>query len=240
MGLIYVSLWLQSHVLILIGFFVWLSLSYRSSVSSASAASFSSMAKANFRTSRGKTVSTAHSIKGSKSGIFHLKRKQQRPGSFNRIASSYGTSDLTCLFTMPLTSSSSIIYFWGTCLLIVLLPLLSSTYPIALDTSMPTRHSPRPGTCTALMFLPLNLNGSTTERWTERLIFFISFWSKMFCTRSQKRSFFDDLIKVIKDFIPPHHDILQPAMKVKKLCINAMRNAFDKYIEESCLGHFQS
>ena len=62
----------------------------------------------------------------------------------------------------------------------------------------------------------------------------------MFCTRSQKRSFFDDLIKVIKDFIPPHHDILQPAMKVKKLCINAMRNAFDKYIEESCLGHFQS
>ena len=31
---------------------------------------------------------------------------------------------------------------------------------------------------TTLMFLPLNLNDSTIEHWTERLIFFISFWSK--------------------------------------------------------------
>ena len=37
---------------------------------------------------------------------------------------------------------------------ITLLPLLLSTYPIALDTSMPKRHYPRPGPCTDRTFSP--------------------------------------------------------------------------------------
>ena len=98
------------------------------------------------------------------------------PGSFNKIASSRGTSDWTCLSTVSLTSSNRIIYFWGTCLLIALLPLLSSVYPIVLDTSIPTRHSPMPGTCADRTFLLLKLNDFMAERWTERDIF-IKFWA---------------------------------------------------------------
>ena len=85
-------------------FHIWLSRSCRSSMSNASDASLFSMAEVYFQTSRGKTGSMAQSIKGSTSGILHLKRKQQRLGSFNRFASSCGTSDWTCLFTIVLTS----------------------------------------------------------------------------------------------------------------------------------------
>ena len=82
-------------------------------------------------------------------------------------------TDWTCLFTVSLTSSNRIIYFWSTCLLIALLPLLSPAYPIALDTSVPTRPFPMPETCTDRTFYPLKLNDSTTERWTKRDIFII-------------------------------------------------------------------
>ena len=66
----------------------------------------------------------------------------------------------------------------------------SLLYPTAAYTSLATRHWPTSGTCTALMFLPLKLNDSTTKRWTERDIFICSsFWSKFLhpVTRHKKR-----------------------------------------------------
>ena len=101
-----------------------------------------------------------------------------------RIASSCSTSDWTCLFEMSLMSLNCIIYFWGVCLLIALLPLLSSRYPITPGTSMPTRHSPRPETCTEYTFFSLKtkLIYNWTFNWKNHLI---SFWSKnFFCIQS--------------------------------------------------------
>ena len=40
------------------------------------------------------------------------------------------------------------------------------------------------------MFLPLNLNHSTTEHWTERLTYFISFWSKDLLSGHQTHTIF--------------------------------------------------
>ena len=124
------------------------------SVSNVIVVSFSSMVEVNFQTSCGKSVSTTHSIKGLILGMLHLKRKQQIPDSFNKIASSCGTSDWTCLSTVFLTFSNRIPYLWGTCLLIAFLSLLSSAYPVTLDTSIPTRHFPMLGTCTDRTFSP--------------------------------------------------------------------------------------
>ena len=51
-------------------------------------------------------------------------------------------------------------------------PTLKCWLGTAFDTSLATRHCPTSVTCTDCTFLPLKVNDSTTERWTERPIFF--------------------------------------------------------------------
>ena len=85
-----------------------------SSVSNVSAAFFSSMTEANFRTSSGKTVSTTHSIKGSASSLLYFKRKQWSPGSFNKAVSLCSRKISSYWFSERFTSPKRSLYFIGT------------------------------------------------------------------------------------------------------------------------------
>ena len=97
-----------------------------------------------------------------------------------------------------MASPNRIFYFSETSRCMALAPFFLS-YPTAIYTSWEIRYWPTFLMYQALMFLSLNLNNSTTERWTERLIFFISFgWKEKLypVARYKKRPLFISTISL--------------------------------------------
>ena len=135
-----------------------------------------------------KTVSTAHSIKCLVSGILHFKRKQQRLGFFNKTVSLCSGKISSHWFSkgftppkrsLPLLGTKSWIVFFSVFLLVSNF-LVNISWKEALFSL--EKHW--------LNFFSLKLNCSTTERWTEKLIFFISLWSTRFLYQVTKKPIF--------------------------------------------------